>query len=310
MGIRLFREPELKSPILLVGWPGIGNIGLIAIDTLAGFVKAQEFGEIESWQFFDPTFVSIKNGLLRDLFFPTNKFCFSQTGKKDLLFFIAEKQPSQAGEVHAKGKRAYEMANLVLDVAEKFSCQRIYTSAAAVATIHHTSKPRVWAVPNNRDLIKEIRRYPNTVLMSEVGGRDQARITGLNGLLLGVAKKRGIEAICLMGEIPYYLQTSSSPYPKASISVLEVLAEILEIRIDLSKLDKLVRIVEREIEGILERFYKTEIIPLETREAVREIIEGLKEAKRAEPITEQDKREIMEHIEEFFMKGKENERSF
>src|SRR5512142_855541 len=46
-----------------------------------------------------------------------------------------------------------------------------------------------------RRLIPEIRRYGNTVLMSEVDGTDgQGSITGLNGLLLGVAQRRDIEA--------------------------------------------------------------------------------------------------------------------
>jgi proteasome assembly chaperone (PAC2) family protein len=116
------------------------------------------------------------------------------------------------------------MANLVIDVAEKFGCRRVYTSGAAVAPIHHTMKPKVWAVPNSKSLIREIRGYSNTVLMSDIEERGgQGNITGLNGLLLGVAKKRGFEAICVMGEIPIYLQGFPFPYPKASKSVLEVL---------------------------------------------------------------------------------------
>ena len=89
--------------------------------------------------------------------------------------------------------------------------------------------------------------------MSEIEERKEGEgvITGLNGLLLALAKKRGLESICLMGEIPDWLSGVSLPYPKASKSVLEVFAEILGIRMDLSFLDKM----EGQIEEIIESFY-------------------------------------------------------
>jgi len=219
-----------------------------------------------------------------------------------LIFFIGQQQPSEARTRYAEGRKAYQMANLVLDVAEKFGCQRIYTSGAAVTQIHHTAKPRVWAVPNNQNLIGQVKRYPNTILMSEIEGRnDQGVITGLNGLMLGVARKRGLEAVCLMGEIPYYLQAAPWPYPKASKSVLEVLAEILGIKIDLTKLNELAQRVEQSIEEFLDSLYRTEAIPPE----VKEEIERLKHAEPTGPgpITEEEQKKIMDHIDELFNQG-------
>ncbi len=102
--------------------------------------------------------------------------------------------------MYATGEKAYRMANLILDVAERFGSQRVYTSGAAVTQTHHTLKPRVWAVPNSEDLGGEIRGYENTVLMSEIEERrGQGAITSLNGLLRGVAQKRGVKALSLMG---------------------------------------------------------------------------------------------------------------
>jgi proteasome assembly chaperone (PAC2) family protein len=41
--------------------------------------------------------------------------------------------------------------------------------------------------------------------MSEQEGRgNQGSITGLNGLVIGAARRRGMNGICLMGEIPDY----------------------------------------------------------------------------------------------------------
>jgi len=253
MGVKLYRKPKLEKPIMFVGWPGIGNIGIIAMNTLKGILKAEELGEIESWDFFYPRKVSIRDGLLEDLDFPSNKFYYQRIEKKDLIFFIGEEQPTEGRRMYASGEKAYQMANLVLDVGLKFGCQRVYTSGACVSLIHHQMKPRVCAVISSEELIKELKKYQNTILISEIGGRGggEGTITGLNGLLLAVAKKRGVESICLMGEIPDWLSGASFPYPRAARSVLEVFAEILGIGIDLSFLDK----TEGKIEEIIESIY-------------------------------------------------------
>jgi proteasome assembly chaperone (PAC2) family protein len=296
MGIKLYSTPEVENPVLIAGWPGIGNIGLIALDTLRGAVGAEEFGEIEPWDFFYPKKVIIRGGEISDLEFPANKFYFKRTEQKDLIFFIGEEQPTEGGRAYAEGKKAYQMANLVLDVALKFGCQRIYTSGAAVAPIHHTVIPKVWAVPNTESLVDEVRSYENTMLMSDIEGRaGQGSITGLNGLLLGVARKRGLEAICVMGEIPVYLQGLPFPYPKASKSVVEVLTKALGIEIEMEGIAALVESSEREIDRVYQMF------PSEIREQLDKLkSESYAKPTETGPITEEDKKKILEDIDKFF----------
>jgi len=295
LGFRLYKEPKLGKPDMVASWPGIGNIGLIAIDTLRGQIQAEELGEIEPWDFFYPSKVIIRGGVLEDLEFPASRFYYKRLGKRDLIFFIGEEQPTDGGRMYAEGRKAYHMANLVLDVAQRFGCRRVYTSGAAVALTHHSLKPRVCAVTSGEDLIKEVKGYDNTILMSEIEGRGgRGSITGLNGLLLGLAKKRGFEAICLMGEIPDYLSAAPFPYPRASKSVLEVLSGILGIAIDYSALDEMAL----QIDEVIDRIY--EKIPSE----IRDRIEQRKLVIQPEPeaITEEDKKWIKEHIDEFFKK--------
>jgi len=310
MGVRLNKEPELKNPVMLCGWAGIGNVGLVAINTMRRLVRAEEFGEIQPYEFFEPSRVIIRNGLIEELRFPGTKFYSYHGADRDLVFLAGEQQPAEA-------EKAYEMAGMVLDVAEQLGCRRVYTTAASVTMIHHTAKPRVWAVPNSRDLIPEIRHYSNTVLMSAAtqppatGEKTDSRggtaagapsgegtITGLNGLLLGVAKYRQIEAICLMGEVPYYLQGAPWPYAKASISVLEVLGRVLNVPLDLSELKDMAEKVEANIEQILDALAADEDLP----DQVRIEMERLKNPKhtQAGPITEAEKKEILDHIDELF----------
>jgi len=299
MSVIFYKEPQLKNSIMLCGWPGIGNIGISAIDTLREMLHAEEFAQIEPWDFFNPRKVLIEDGLLKDLEFPKSTFYFQRVKNQDLLFFIGQQQPAEAGTRYAEGQKAYEMAELVLDVAEKFGCWRVYTSGAAVTQIHHTIRPRVWAVPNSPNLVDELQEYENTILMSAAeAGEGQGMITGLNGLLLGVAKKRQLEAVCLMGEIPYYLQAAPWPYPKASKSVMEVLAKILNIEIDFGGIDRLAERVDKTITQFLETLYNAEGIPPQ----VKEQIEALRYARetRLGPITDEEQKRIMEHIDELF----------
>lgn len=313
MGAKIYKEPDLKNPVLLCGWPGIGNIGLTAIETLKRTVEAEELGEIEPWEFFYPHKVVIENGLLKNLEFPNNKFYFKKLEKSNLLFFIADEQPAQEKGGYASGKKAYEIANLVLDVALKFNCRRVYTSGAAVATVHHSAKPRVWAVPNAGALIDELRNYTNTFLMSEIEGRrGQGFISGLNGSMLSIARKRGLDAICIMGEIPYYLQWIPLPYPRASQSVLEVLTRILHINVDFTLFSHYVKKMDKSIEDLIGMFLKS--LPENIRERLVAGIEHLKDKpSQLGPITDEEVRWFKVHgdkfLKEFFKKDEEeNER--
>jgi len=301
MGFRLYKEPKLVNPVLVACWPGIGNIGIMAVDMLRRMLAAEELGEIESRDFFYPRKVLIRDGELKDLEFPENKFYFKKAGQKDLLFFIGEEQPSDGGGVYAEGTKAYKMANLVLDVAQKFGCHRVYTSGAAVAPIHHTSRSRVWVVPNSQDLLDEVVSYENTVLMSDVEGRDgQGNITGLNGLLLGVAKKRGLSAVCVMGEIPIYVHGFPISYPKGSKAVLEVLSAALDVKISMDEIDTLILQSDSEIESVYEK------LPSEIKEQLDKL-KYVVPSKPAKPITEEDKKKILQEIDRLFKKDTRRE---
>ncbi len=294
MGINLYKEPKLENPEMIASWPGIGNIGLIAVDTLRTQTRSEELGEIEPWDFFYPNKVIIRASILTDMAFPTSKFYYKRLANRDLLFFVAEEQPAARETPYAEGERAYEMANLVLDVAQKFGCRRIYTSGAAVAVTHHSLKPRVWGAASRKDMLAEIRVCANTVLMSEAEGRgDQGSITGLNGLLIGAAKRRGFAGVCLMGEIPDYLARIPFPYPRASQAVIEVLSSMLGLNIPPDVLDDMAGQVDTVIANVYEQFPQEIRDRLEQRKRV---------TRKQDDITEEDEQWFKEHIDDFFHK--------
>jgi uncharacterized protein len=302
MGIIIHKKKKLKNPILIASWPGIGNIGLIAVEYMRQQLKAEVLADIEPEDFFYPVGVTIENGILEDLQFPASRFYYHSTEERDLLFFIAEEQPHGRSKKYAEGSKAYEIATMVIDFAEKHGCSRIYTSGAAVAMSHHTNRPRVWVVPNRPALIKEVKELENVVLMSEIHGPDsQGTISGLNGLLLGVARERGIEGFCVMGEIPVYLQGMPLPYPKASKSVLEVLCKSVGVAMEYHQLDLWTEKLDKKIDKLIEEFGRT--LPVQFRDGVKGGLEKLKGVPEKIQVSEEDARKAIEEMEEFFKRG-------
>jgi len=218
--IRLYARPRLKSPVMLASWPGIGNVSIIVASYLKKNLDFKELGEIEPSYFFDAIGVVAKDNVIEAPQFPQSKFYYwrNKGGGSDIILFIGEDQPLTKG---------YELANCVLDVAQRFQVKRIYTCAAALSRIHHTEQPRVWGVVTSQHMTEELEKY-------DLMQRGNLQIAGLNGLLLGVTKEREIEGICLLGEVPMYATRVQNPM--AALAVLKVLTKMLGIEIDVSEL--------------------------------------------------------------------------
>ncbi len=231
---RLHKHPHPKSCSMLASWPGIGDVSLIVAQYLKEKLHAVEIGEIKPAIFFEPVGVLVKDNVVESPRFPENKFYYWQDDKtgKGLVLFIAEEQPASRG---------YELANCVLDVAEKLNVERIYSCAAAVTKIHQSEEPKVWGAVTGQELTSELTKH-NVIL------RGNLRIAGLNGLVLGIAREHNIPGACLLGEVPSYATQMANP--KAALAVLKVLIKILEIDIDLTELRDLAVEVSEEIDRI------------------------------------------------------------
>lgn len=221
--VKIHARPQLNSPVMLAAWPGIGNVAMIVATYLQRKLAFKKLGEIEASHFFDPIGVVVKNNLVEAPNFPRNRFYYWKDEQKgnDLILFIGEAQPA------AKG---YELANCVLDVGLSFGVKRVFTCAAALSRIHHTESPGVWGVATNQQAAEDFKGY-------DLVQKGNLQIAGLNGLLLGVAKEKDIEGMCLLGEVPVYASRIQSPM--AALAVVKVLTKMLNIDIDMAELTQL-----------------------------------------------------------------------
>lgn len=202
---------------MICGLPGIGSVAWLAVNHLQKELKAELFADVFS-PMFSPKVWLTEDGLVKLMkgeFYAWK----NNAGDTDLLLFSANEQPySPEGQ--------YELADVVLDLAEKFQVRRVITMGG-MATEKFSEQPKVYVGGTEVELVKELEGYGAVKL---AGGA----ITGTNGLIFGLAKPRKIPAICLLAETPGYLSLDAN----AAKAALELSSKLLKIPLDLQALEK------------------------------------------------------------------------
>lgn len=210
---KVFAVPGGREPVLVCGLPGSGYVGKLAADHLVTSLKLKRVAEYASTAF--PPQVNVRADGTADA--PKGELYFaSMRGGKSLMVFTADAQPTTSeGE--------YELSDAVVKFAKKCGVKKIYTLAAYI-TGSFSKSPKVYGAGTSRKMADDL--SANGVTLMKDGG-----ISGMNGLLIGMGALRGLEGACLLGETSGYVVDAS-----ASKAILELLAGILGLQVDTSKL--------------------------------------------------------------------------
>jgi proteasome assembly chaperone (PAC2) family protein len=236
ININIMTEVELHEPVLMAAWPGMGHVALKAYVYLHEALRAQNLAFVEEPEFFRLPGINIQDGLVQSTMLPQSGFYYWKHpgGSGDILFFVGDQQPV--------GGKEYQLAEALLNFAGSLGVKRVITAAAMPTAINHYQDSRVWVTATHEELLSELSPYCDRVLR-------EGQISGMNGLLLGVAKQMKMEGFCLLGEIPFY--TTEIENPKASKAVLDVLNKVLVLEISLRELEELASQTEKEIDHYL-----------------------------------------------------------
>lgn len=224
--INVLEKVKLRSPVLVEGLPGIGNVGRVAAGYLISELKMKKFAELYSPHFLP--LVMLQEGGVASLL----KCEFYYDKSHDLIVLTGDTQ-SISPEGH------YEVCEAVLDFAEKMGVKEIMT-LGGFAEGKEVSEPRVVGAVNDKSFLKKYGKYDIDFGKEHPVGT----IVGASGLLLGLGKLRGISGLCLMGE------TFGMPLmtdPKAADRVLHVMSKILGIKVDLTRLENTIKEMEERI---------------------------------------------------------------
>lgn len=210
---RDYFEPSPRSPVLVCGMPGSGYVGKLAVDHLVQSFGGRKFSEAYSTDF--PPHGNVgEDGVVKPI---TGEFYVCETGQQsDFMVFTADAQP-------ATTKGEYELSEWVLETARKHGVTQVF-SLAAYITGAFTVEQRVFGAATSPDLTKK---------MGELGVKvmKEGAISGMNGIITGMAALYGMKGGCLLGETSGYLVD-----PVASEAVLDALSRLLDVTIDLASI--------------------------------------------------------------------------
>ena len=227
---------QLENPVLIEGLPGLGMVGRIAVKYLVKKLKAKPFAHLYSPHFPYYVIVNSKGNirLLRGVF-----YYWKNQQNRDLILFTGD---SQAQTIEGQ----YELAAKIIKFAKSKGVKLIVTLGGFRKETEET--PKVYVASTSENLL-EVALKANG-LKSPPGNP----IVGIAGILLGMARFSGIDALCLLGETRGYL-----PDPKAAKSVLRVLCKILDLDVNLSSLDVEIRRAEELLEKMRQIETKREL---------------------------------------------------
>ena len=227
----ILKDISLKNPILIEGLPGVGHVGKLVAEHMIEELKAEKIVEIYS-PHFPPQVLVMDDGSVRLV---QNELYAWKSKDVNLLLLVGDYQS-------ATNMGHYLLTEAFLDMAQKYKVKRIYT-LGGYGIGQLVEDQTVLGAVNDASLIEELKSYGVEFKENEPGGG----IVGVSGLLLGMAKRRNIEAVCLMGLTSGYLVD-----PKSAQAVLKVLSKALGIEIDSLALEERAKEMEKIVAKIRE----------------------------------------------------------
>ena len=197
-------EPQLENSILIEGLTGLGNVGMIAARHLIEATDAKVFAELYA-PFFPDYVVVEKDGTCRP---PRYQFYAAKTEKNHYVILTGDSQPSMEDTL-----AHYDICDEILNFAEKYGSKFIVTMGG-VATSKAGNEVYIAATSEElaqKHVEKGVQIY------------SEGKIIGATGLLLGLAKRRELEGICLLGATAGFGAERG-----VALSIFKILANVVD----------------------------------------------------------------------------------
>ena len=208
-------EAELDDPVFIEGLPGVGHVGKLAAEHLVEELDSELLRRVYSTHF--PPQVSVENGLTQ---LASAEIHAVYTEDTELLVLTGDHQAQDtAGH--------YGLTDTLLDIVESFDATPVY-ALGGVPTGELIEEYDVLGAATTESQREELETLGVEFRENEPAGG----IVGISGLLLGLGKRRGVPAACLMGETSGYLVD-----PKSAKAVLEILEDAVGFEVDFGTLE-------------------------------------------------------------------------
>jgi hypothetical protein len=255
----------------------MGQVGLGACDYLRRKLGAAPFAQIDVSAYHQPEALTVQDGLGR----------MPEPPKQDLYFSSEPPLFIFQGEAQLAGAPGFRLAAELLDLVLRHGTETVFTGAAYAMPVSFRQRPEIYGAATNENLRSQF-------ALLGVKRLKEGNISGLNGLLLGLAAQRGMPAACLLATMPHY--AIEAPNPKASRALIQVFQRILNTSVDMTEIDEAVR----EADQMFKDF------EAKVNEAIQQLKNSLGARVEGEPAEGEESEErpeppdLMERVEKLF----------
>lgn len=215
--IRYDSRPALKSPILIEGLPGVGNVGKIAVDRMSEKLNARRIARIHSEDLPPQVMVSEDNTFKMA---SNELWLVEDVNGHDLVFLRGDYQgTSQPGQ--------YTLSETVFRMILEHDPSMIIT-LGGYGTGGVVMEPRVIATVSDTSFKPRLEECG--IIFNP--GEPPGGIVGAAAMLIGMGDLYGIDSICMMGETSGFIQDS-----KSARNVMACINRFLGIEMDLSDME-------------------------------------------------------------------------
>ena len=200
----LEREPEVKNPVLIEGFPGIGLVGNIASQYIVHELNMTYLGAMSS-KFFPPLAVLL-SGIVN---MPVRIY---EQAEKELVVITAD--------IPIHPLASYDVGKEIVSWAESIKAKEMVCLAGITVM---SEEHRVFGAASTKEMLE---RLKDKAEVFELG-----TITGITGSIMNECRIRKMPAICLLGET-----ASAEPDPRAAIAAVETLNKLYDLGIGTAKL--------------------------------------------------------------------------
>lgn len=217
----LEREPTVKNPVLIEGFPGIGLVGNIASQYIVHELNMTYIGAMNS-KFFPPLAVLL-GGVVN---MPVRIY---EEAKRGVVVLTAD--------IPIHPLASYDIGKEIVSWAESINVKEMVCLAGITVM---GDQHRVFGAVSQKDMLEKIK---DRTEIFELG-----TITGITGSIMNECRIRNLPALCLLGET-----TSAEPDPRAAIASVETLNKIYDLGVSTKKLEEQAEQIEQQMSQLAQQ---------------------------------------------------------
>jgi proteasome assembly chaperone (PAC2) family protein len=221
--IERHEKVELTEPWAVVGSSGMRSIGKLVLDYLIAETGATLVAELYSTHL--PVIYETKPSFVAHPNLPGLGGVIVRSGQVELpkVQFYSESLPPVifAKGYHANFAGQYTVAEKVVDFLSELHVKRMIVIAG-----YGTKEKKVCCAATNKEIMLDMKEKLN------IEADYKGPFYGFSGLVFGLAKLKGIEAVCLFGGTKPNPEDPEAPDEESSNMVLGMVKQLLNLRVE------------------------------------------------------------------------------